>query len=483
MQNIPVIIAVFVAAAAIIAVLFWRIKPQPTINAEAADKRTAEEADKVRALQAKLDDRETMLREVSEAASAARATAEAANMRAAAAEKNEERVKVGMAVLQGKYNDVEPEAARATEQRKAAEEARAGLDQRLTTLQQKYDALQSDFNTATGRASAAQADVAHKLMQIDGMSRTIEAYESNLTAEKAKLNQALAKQQTSEDAVRQFENISQTILKEVLDEAKRKVGELAANLQKTSGEELDKHADKVAQTLKPLQTKLEAYDEAVMNFQNGSLESHVGLKEQLSRLQETERSLHDQARALTTALGSTPKYKGTYGELALERLLEHAGLQEGPHYEKQARRNMEDGLKIPDVVVKMPGNQKVIVDAKAVMGAYVAAQQTQDDAERNILLKKHCDNVRSRVTELSAKDYFVGHSDAVELVVLFLPAENLYVAAVENDHGLADFALSRNVIICGPSLLIMLLKSANQLWRRASIEEEAQKIKDCGESI
>jgi DNA recombination protein RmuC len=87
------------------------------------------------------------------------------------------------------------------------------------------------------------------------------------------------------------------------------------------------------------------------------------------------------------------------------------------------------------------------------------------------------------VNDLSAKNYFVDHPDAVELVVLFLPAENLYVAAVENDPKLVDDALRGNVIICGPSLLIMLLKAASQLWRRAAIEEEAQKIRDCGDAI
>ena len=176
--------------------------------------------------------------------------------------------------------------AKATAHREEAEEAKIDLEQRLITALQKYDVLQSDFNAATGRDSAAQADVEHKRIQIDGMSRTIETLEKNLTDEKAKLNQALAKQQSSEDAIRQFENISQAILKDVLDEAKRGVSELAATLQKTGGEELSRHAEKVALTLEPLQAQLHAYDEAVKSFQVGSLESHVSLKEQLSRLQE-----------------------------------------------------------------------------------------------------------------------------------------------------------------------------------------------------
>ena len=448
MQTFPIILAVLLSAGAIIGILLWRLKPQVAPSTDALEKRIHEETKRSEALQAKLDAKEAALRIAEANEAVANATTEAAKTQVANADANLKQTKDDLAVLQVKHNG-----------------------------------LQADFVAVTRQDSSGQADLANRRLQIDGMGRTIETLQQNLLEERAKLNQALAKQQSNEDAVHQFENISQSILKDVLGEAKREIAEMTTNLQKTGSEELGRHAEKVALTLEPIQQQLHAYDEAVKSFQIGSIESHVSLKEQLSRLHETERNLGDQARALTTALSSTPKYKGTYGELALERLMEHAGLQEGPHYEKQARRNTEDGLKIPDMVVKMPGNQKVIVDAKAVMGAYVAAQEAQDDTERNALLKKHCDNVRSRVIDLSAKNYFADHPDAVELVVLFLPAEPLYVAAVENDHGLADFALSRNVIICGPSLLIMLLKSASQLWRRASIEEEAQKIKICGDAI
>ena len=416
-------------------------------------------------------------------AAAARAEAEATHKRAEISEAKLQDAAVSLAALNADVGKVNSLLAEATTKHEAAEKAKDDLEQRLSSLTAKHDALTAEHKSAVERAATAETEAANTHVRNGEVLGAYELIAKELDAVKRELVEAATKQQSNEDSVRQFENISQALLKDVLAEAKQGVAELAANLQKTGGEELSRHAEKVALTLEPIQAQLHAYDEAVKNFQIGSLESHVSLKEQLSKLHETERNLGDQARALTTALSSTPKYKGTYGELALERLMEHAGLQEGPHYEKQARRNTEDGLKIPDMVVKMPGNQKVIVDAKAVMGAYVAAQETQDDTERNVLLKKHCENVRARVVELSGKNYFADHTDAVELVVLFLPAEPLYVAAVENDHGLADFALSRNVILCGPSLLIMLLKSANQLWRRASIEEEAQKIKNCGDAI
>ena len=373
--------------------------------------------------------------------------------------------------------------AEANTQLKATEAAKTGLEQRFVTLTQKHEALQSDYNTVIEQASASKTEVEHLRMQVGDMSLTLEALQANLTEERAKLNQALAKQQSDEAATRQFEAISQSILKETLEEAKRGIGDLAAGLQKSSGTELEKHADKVARTLEPLQNKLQAYNEAIESMKKGSQDAYTGLTWQINELQKAERSLHDQAKALTLALSDTPKMRGNYGELALQRLVEHVGMREKCHFEKQAGRDTEEGRKIPDMVVSLPGGQKVVIDAKAVVNACAEAYEASDEVQRRVLLKKHCDNVRARVSELSSKNYFADHTDAVESVVLFLPAENLYITAMENDPSLSDYAAANKIIICGPSLLIMLLRVANQLWRRSAIEEEAQKIKECGDGI
>ena len=574
MQNLPVILAVFAAAAAIIIVLFWRIKPSPTLNTETADRRVAEEMERARSLQAKLDAGEATLRDALLAASTAKANMAAADARAGVAEANAGQTKADLTALQEKYQAAEPLIATATEQRKAAEDARLEVSQRFAELETGHKALQASAALVSERATKAEKDAAAAKAEAEAVRQRAEAadnkwndamvkldvalvdlsatrslaaeaaarrgaadtarvdaeqrfaslvikhdalteehkkaltgaasakkeaenvhirngeilaaYEAialELDAVKRELIGAAAKQQSSEDSTRHFENISQSVLKEVLEEAKRGVGELAASFQKSSGAELDKHADRITRTLEPLQAQLIAYDAAVESLKKGTQENYGSLREQLGELQKTERSLHDQAKALTTALSASPKVKGSYGEMILKQLVEFVGMQEKCHFETQASRETEEGRKIPDLVVSLPGGQKVLVDAKAVMEACVEAHQAQDDAHRLILLRKHCDNVRSRVLDLSSKNYFANHKDAVEAVVLFLPAENLYATALENDADLTQFAMKRNIIICGPNSLMMLLKVANQLWRRASIEEEAQKIKECGDSI
>ena len=483
MQNLFPILAIFVPAAAIIAVLLWRIKPQIPQNTDVLDKRISEEVRKAEALQAKLDAKETALRTAEAHSAAAKVTAEAAVTNAVTHVSAAKQATESLEVLQRKYSEAQPLITAAIEQKKAAEDARAERDQQYSILSQKHDDLQSKFVTATGLASAAQADLNNCRMQIDGLSHSVETLEIELTEERAALVAAVTKQQSDEASANQFEIISQKILDKTLEDAKHGMAELAATLQKSGDAGLEKHSEKVAQTLEPLQAKLLAYDDAVEKLRKGTQENYGSLKEQLSELQKTERLLHDEAKALTFALSSSPKVKGNYGEMILKQLVEFVGMQDKCHFETQASRETEEGRKIPDLVVSLPGGQKVLVDAKAVMDACVEAQKSENNEQRTLLLKKHCDNVRSRVADLSSKSYFKDHQDAVEAVVLFLPAENLYATAMENDLSLTEYAMGKNIILCGPNSLMLLLKVSNQLWRRAAVEKEVKDIQDCGEKI
>jgi DNA recombination protein RmuC len=459
-------------------------------NIEATEKAKSEVERRFSDLSAKYDTLQTSHEMASQRAAnaekdcaAARSEATALHQRVQASEDRLSGVTSNLDALHAEYANLKTSIAEANTQLKATEAARSGLEQSLAGLMRKYETLQSDYNTAAEQATASKKEAEHLRMQIGDVSRTLETSQLNLTEEKAKLNQALAKLQTDEAAANHFKNISKTILEETLDQARRSVEELAVTFQKSSGVELERHADKITRTLEPLQAQLVSYDKAVESLKKGTQENYGSLREQLSELQKVERSLHEQAKALTTALSASPKVKGSYGELILKQLVEFVGMQEKCHFETQASRETEEGRKIPDLVVAMPGGQKVLVDAKAVMDACVEAQMTQDDVQRAILLRKHCDNVRSRVVDLSSKNYYVDHQDAVEAVVLFLPAENLYATAMENDPGLTEFAMGKNIIICGPNSLMLLLKVSNQLWRRASIEKEVTDIRDCGEKI
>ena len=385
--------------------------------------------------------------------------------------------------LQSCVNDLTPGVEKAIAEREAAEAARQDATKRLHELGQKYAVLEAAQREDIERAATAEQKVEGIHAHNANMHRTIELLTQERNELHLQLSDALAKQQADQAAAHQFENVGQRVLKETLEEAARGMEALASTYQKISGAELEKHTEKMALTLEPLQNKLKEYDAAVDALKLNTQEIYGGLKAQMADLQSAERALHDQARALTTALSAGPKVRGTYGEIVLKQLVEFVGMQTHCHFETQVSRETEEGRRIPDMVVHLPGGQKVIVDSKAVMSACTEAYQATDENQRSMLLKKHCDNVRARVVDLSAKSYFENHADAVEAVVLFLPAENLYAAAMENDPELTEFAMRRDIILCGPNSLIMLLKVSNQIWRRAAIEQEAQQIAQYGNEI
>jgi DNA recombination protein RmuC len=483
MQNFPVILAIIVSAAAIVGVLFWRIKPQAALNTDALDKRILEETKRAEALQAKLEAKEDALRTAEANSAAAKATMDAAKIEAIDAKLGLENAKSKSNALQVELNQAKPLVAKATAEKEASEAENIKLVKRHDDLVLEKNNLQNRLDEALQRAATAGNEADNTHIRNGEILAAYEIKVQELDQVNEKLNHALAKQKADEAASDQFKVIGQTALKEMLEEAKRGVGELAASFQKTSGVELEKHAGQVARTLEPLQVKLEAYDKSIKSMEDASHKTFGGLTSQIAELQKTEQSLHNQAKALTTALSSNPKMRGNYGELALKRLVEHVGMHERCHFETQVISDTEDGRKIPDMVISLPGEQKVIVDAKAVVNACVEAYQTEDEDQRKLLFKKHSENVKLRVSELSGKNYFANHVGAIESVVLFLPTDSLYFAALENDPDLTDFAASRKIIICSPGSLIMLLTVANHLWRQASIEKEAQDIKKCGEDI
>ena len=370
-QQFPVLITIILSTLAIVGVVLWRLRPQGDVAG----------------LAAKLAETEKRLLEAERTASAKTAQAELLGIRAQTAETKVAQVEERASVVANNLRDAETRAAR-------FEQVSEDWQQRYGEVASTKDALQAELDTVRQR-----------------------------------LHEALAKQDADESAARRFEGIGQKVLSDALEKANKNIGELAKSLKEGSGEELGRHAEAVAKTLEPLQQKLESYDKAVAELQKNSSEAYGGLKDQIKSLTEAERMLHDQAQALTTALSAKPKMRGTFGEVALRQIVEFAGMMAHCHFEEQATRDTDEGRKIPDLVVSLPEGQKVLVDSKAVMDACVLALQATDEAERLAQMKKHCENVRSRVVDLSSKNYFAQHQNAVEAVVMFLPAEYLYVAA------------------------------------------------------
>jgi DNA recombination protein RmuC len=224
----------------------------------------------------------------------------------------------------------------------------------------------------------------------------------------------------------------------------------------------------LANLLSPFHQDVKAFKTQVEAIQKTETEQRLALKFELQNLQKLNLNLSDQAQQLTQALQGQKKAQGNWGEMILERVLESAGLTAPRDYQREVSIEGNQGRQRPDVVIYLPGNKHLIVDAKTSLAAYSRMVNAQDDAVRQAALKDHISALRDRMKELSDKDYFkLPGLLTPEVVILFVPIESAYVEAIKADGQLLDEAMRLNLLIATPSTLLSSVQIVRQLWRFA----------------
>ncbi|HET7535257.1 MAG TPA: DNA recombination protein RmuC, partial [Candidatus Didemnitutus sp.] len=203
------------------------------------------------------------------------------------------------------------------------------------------------------------------------------------------------------------------------------------------------------------------------------------LSEQLKSLTTTQGQLQSEAAKLSTALSST-RTAGTWGEVQLRRVIELSGMTSYCDFIVQTAATSGDR---PDVIVRLPGNQQIVVDAKAPNEAYREAATTPDESIRTAKLAEHAAKVRSHIDALGGKDYWAQFQPSPEFVVLFLPGDQFLAAALQADPSLFDRAIARKVVLATPATLIALLKVVSYGWRQEDVSRNAQVIADLGRAL
>ncbi|WP_252733389.1 DNA recombination protein RmuC [Pseudoalteromonas sp. C2R02] len=237
--------------------------------------------------------------------------------------------------------------------------------------------------------------------------------------------------------------------------------------------------------LTPLKEQLSSFSKQVNDVYTTEAKERHALKSEILGLKELNVQMGLEANALTKALKGDNKKQGTWGEVVLERVLQSSGLREGHEYETQLHLKNQDGKAYkPDVVIHLPQSKDVVVDSKMVLVAYERFHNAQTEGEQSAALKSHIDAIKNHVKELSAKDYQMLHGiTSLDYVLMFIPVEPAFNAALEYEPTLVQFALEKNIMLVSPNNLIVALRTINNMWRMEYQNRNAQDIADKAGSI
>jgi DNA recombination protein RmuC len=266
--------------------------------------------------------------------------------------------------------------------------------------------------------------------------------------------------------------------RERLEETVRNREQVRAEVEKLAGRVLDRNQTSLKALLDPLGEKLRTFEAKVEKTYDQENRDRARLLESLRILQDTQSKLHQDAEALTRALTGDSKAQGDWGELVLERVLETAGLTEGREYDLQLSHSDEaGGRKRPDALVYLPGNRVVVVDAKCSLTAFVEASRAVTPEEREAALDAHVASVRAHVKGLAAKSYQdVVRERTVDIVLLFVPNEAAFHAAISRAAGLYEEAFRQRIVVCSPTTLLAALQLISHVWRSERQNLNAQEI-------